>query len=252
MRGSPQVRPRTRSTTNPINLAEQSARPAAASAVFSGAAANTGANLQPGPIEYDGALAEDRRRPADVRSTSVETTPTRDRVRFSGSLCLGRSSHARSRFPSERRQRLALRRNSCPSIAAASPVASNRRSRRRSWLAARRNSCPSDSIAGVPSPAADRSPAGTRSVVQPQTHQLAPSPSNNPPGERAAASPRVTQNTCSNRSRKSGRHNTELTRAETARKPRGYHAAKRRPTDVRSTSVKTTFAPVEASGSTPC
>src|SRR6478752_7614833 len=41
--------------------------------------ANTGANLQPGPIEYDEASAEDRRRPADVRSTSVETTSTQDR-----------------------------------------------------------------------------------------------------------------------------------------------------------------------------
>ncbi len=45
--------------------------------------ANTGANLQPGPIEYDEAPAEDRRRPTDVRSTSVETTSTR--VPVSGS-----------------------------------------------------------------------------------------------------------------------------------------------------------------------
>ncbi len=41
---------------------------------------NTGAYLQPGPREYDEVTAEDRRRPTDVRSTSVEKSSTRTRL----------------------------------------------------------------------------------------------------------------------------------------------------------------------------
>ncbi len=120
---------------------------------------NTGANLQPGPIEYVEVPAEDRRCPTDVRSTSVETNSTGPGCQVQR-LVMPRHVIVRSHeYPSERRRRAPMTslgpsetnpdqiRQNRYSVGTPRPARAAQEFRALGW------------VGGVPSPAADQSPA---------------------------------------------------------------------------------------------